>query len=49
MLSLIRAKIGSGTVESGVNTVVRHRMQQQGSSLELHNAQAMLAGLSEFA
>ena len=39
--------IGSGTVESGVNTVVHHRMKRQGSGWERHNAQSMLAGLSE--
>ena len=39
--------IGSGTVESGVNTVVHHRMKRQGRGWERQMAQAMLAGLSE--
>jgi hypothetical protein len=40
--------IGSGTVESGVNTVVHHRMKRQGHGWKRKNAQAMLAALSEF-
>jgi hypothetical protein len=40
--------IGSGTVESGVNTVVHHRMKRQGRGWKRKNAQAMLAALSEF-
>jgi len=39
--------IGSGTVESGVNTVVHHRMKRQGRGWNRQNAQAMLAALSE--
>ena len=39
--------IGSGTVESGINTVVHHRMKRQGRGWKRHNAQAMLAALSE--
>ena len=39
--------IGSGTVESGVNTVVHHRMKRQGRGWKRLNAQAMLAALSE--
>lgn len=40
--------IGSGTVESGINTVVHHRMKRQGRGWKRQNAQAMLAALSEF-
>ena len=40
--------IGSGTVESGINTVVHHRMKRQGRGWKRKNAQAMLAALSEF-
>jgi hypothetical protein len=40
--------IGSGTVESGVNTVVHHRMKRQDRGWKRKNAQAMLAALSEF-
>lgn len=40
--------IGSGTVESGVNTVVHHRMKRQGRGWQRQHAQAMLAALSEF-
>ena len=40
--------IGSGTVESGINTVVHHRMKRQGRGWERKHAQAMLAALSEF-
>ena len=39
--------IGSGCVESGINTVVHHRMKTQGRGWERDNAQAMLAALSE--
>jgi hypothetical protein len=39
--------IGSGTVESGINTVVHHRMKRPGRGWQRDNAQAMLAGLSE--
>jgi hypothetical protein len=40
--------IGSGTVESGINSVVHHRMKRQGRGWERKRAQAMLAALSEF-
>ena len=40
--------IGSGTVESGIHTVVHHRMKRQGRGWKRENAQAMLAALSEF-
>jgi hypothetical protein len=40
--------LGSGTVESSVNTVVHHRMKRQGYGWKRKNAQAMLAALSEF-
>jgi hypothetical protein len=39
--------IGSGTVESGINTVVHHRMKRPGRGWERSNGQAMLAGLGE--
>jgi hypothetical protein len=39
--------IGSGTVESGVNTVVHHRLKRQGQGWERKHAQSMLAALSE--
>jgi hypothetical protein len=39
--------IGSGTVESGANTVVHYRLRRPGRGWERNNAQAMLAGLSE--
>lgn len=39
--------IGSGTVESGINTVVHHRMKRPGQGWNRSNAQAMLAGLAE--
>jgi hypothetical protein len=39
--------IGSGTVESGINSVVHHRMKRPGRGWERCNGQAMLAGLSE--
>jgi len=34
-------------VESGVNTVIHHRLKRQSRAWERHNAQAMVAGLSE--
>lgn len=39
--------IGSGTVESGVNIVVHHRLKRQGRGWQRDNAQAMLAALSQ--
>lgn len=39
--------IGSGCVESGINTVVHHRMKTQGRGWCRKNGQAMLAALSE--
>lgn len=39
--------IGSGTVESGINTVVHHRMKRPGRGWERLNGQAMLAALGE--
>ena len=39
--------IGSGTVESGIKTVVHHRLKRPGRGWKRTNAQAMLAGLSE--
>jgi hypothetical protein len=39
--------IGSGTVESAVNTVVHYRMKRPGRGWKRGNAEAMLAGLSE--
>jgi hypothetical protein len=39
--------IGSGTVESGINTVVHHRMRRPGRGWQQDCAQAMLAGLGE--
>jgi hypothetical protein len=39
--------IGSGTVESGINTVVHHRMKRQSRGWLPENANAMLAALSE--
>jgi len=39
--------IGSGTAESGINTVVHHRMKRQGQGWARNNAQPMLAALSE--
>jgi hypothetical protein len=39
--------IGSGTVESGINTVIHHRMKRQGRGWKRENGQAMLAALSE--
>jgi hypothetical protein len=39
--------IGSGTVESGVNTVIHHRMRRPGRGWQRDNGQAMLAGLGE--
>ena len=38
--------IGSGTVESGINPVIHHRMQRPGRGWRRSNGQAMLAGLS---
>lgn len=40
--------LGSGTVESGINTVVHHRLKRQGRGWQRKQAQAMLAALSEF-
>lgn len=40
--------IGSGTVESGINLVVHHRMKRLGRGWNRKQAQAMLAALSEF-
>lgn len=39
--------IGSGTVESAINTVVHHRMKRQGRGWKRAKAQAMLAALGE--
>lgn len=39
--------IGSGTVESGANTVVHHRLRRPGRGWQRQNGQAMLAALSE--
>lgn len=39
--------IGSGTVESGINTVVHYRMKRQGRGWKRQHAQSMLAALSE--
>jgi len=39
--------IGSGTVESGINTVVHHRMKRPGRGWERSSGQAMLAALGE--
>ena len=39
--------IGSGTVESGINTVVHHRMKRQGRGWQRQHAQSMLAALGE--
>jgi hypothetical protein len=39
--------IGSGTVESGINSVVHHRMKRQGRGWKRQNAQSLLAALSE--
>lgn len=39
--------IGSGTVESGANTVVHHRLRRPGRGWTRTNGQAMLAALSE--
>lgn len=39
--------IGSGSVESGINTVVHHRMKRPGQGWERSNGQAMLAALGE--
>lgn len=40
--------IGSGTVESGCNNIVKLRMCRPGRGWRGNNAQAMLAGLSEY-
>lgn len=39
--------IGSGCVESGINTVVHHRLKTQGRGWQRENAHAMLAALGE--
>ncbi|MEK6753917.1 MAG: hypothetical protein AABZ00_16790 [Chloroflexota bacterium] len=39
--------IGSGTVESGINTVIHHRMKRQGRGWKREHAQAMMAALGE--
>ena len=39
--------IGSGSVESGINTVVHHRMKRPGQGWARSNGQAMLAALGE--
>jgi hypothetical protein len=39
--------IGSGAVESGINSVVHHRMKRQGSGWLPDNVNPMLAALSE--
>ena len=39
--------IGSGSVESGINTVVHHRMKRQGQGWARQHAQPMLAAFSE--
>ena len=39
--------IGSGTVESGINTVVHHRMKRPGRGWKRQHAQALLAALGE--
>ena len=39
--------IGSGTVESGINTVIHHRMKRQGRGWKRKHAQAMMAALGE--
>jgi hypothetical protein len=39
--------IGSGTVESGINTVAHHRMKRHGRGWKRQHAQAMLAALGE--
>jgi hypothetical protein len=39
--------IGSGTVESGCNNVVQHRMRRPGRGWTQANANSMLAGLCE--
>ncbi len=40
--------IASGTVESGINTVIHHRMKRQGRGWKRKQAQARLAALGEF-
>lgn len=39
--------IGSGSVESGINNVVHHRMKRQGRGWQRQNVNPMLAALSE--
>lgn len=39
--------IGSGSVESGINNVVHHRLKRQGPGWKRQNAHVMLAALSE--
>ncbi len=39
--------IGSGSVESGINNVVHHRMKRQGRGWQRENVSPMLAALSE--
>ena len=39
--------IGSGSVESGINNVVHHRMKRQGRGWQRNNVNPMLAALSE--
>ncbi len=39
--------VGSGTVESGIRTVVQHRMKRQGRGWKAEYAQSMLAALAE--
>jgi hypothetical protein len=39
--------IGSGTVESGINIVVHHRMKRQGRGWKRQNAPGLLAALGE--
>jgi hypothetical protein len=40
--------VGSGTVESGIRTVVHHRMKRQGRGWQTEHAQSMLAALAEY-
>lgn len=39
--------IGSGTVESGINSVIHHRLNRPGRGWKRNNGQAMSAALSE--
>ena len=39
--------IGSGSAESGINTVIHHRLKRQGRGWKRKNGQAMLAALGE--